>query len=122
MTRYKVNEGKWEDFFSFELPDLIYARKKSHTLTHSVDYPPNKEFNLPVSILEISVYNPMAYKNQKVFKAKLWLDKDGRASQLKPEDYFKYSEYSFELNDILYDFCSINYVKINIFSLYKHLY
>lgn len=103
MRNYTVQEGKWEEFFNYELPELIYSRKKSHTLVHSMDYPPDKEFNLPISILEISVYNPMAYKNQKVFKAKLWFDKEGRTGQLKPGDYFKYSEYSFELRDILYE-------------------
>lgn len=103
MTNFTVKEGKWEEFFGFELPDLIYSRIKSHTLEHSVEYPPDKEHNLPNSILEISVYNPMAYKNQKVLKAKLWFDRDDRINHLNPEDYLKYSEYSLELRDILYE-------------------
>jgi len=103
MVKYIVKEGKWKDLFNFKLPDLIYSRTKSHTLVHSVEYPPDKKVDLPTSILEIHAYNPMAYKNQKVFKAKLWFDKDGRISKLKPENYLKYSEYSFELDDILYE-------------------
>lgn len=103
MVKYIVKEGKWKDLFNFKLPDLIYSRTKSHTLVHSVEYPPDKKVDLPTSILEIHAYNPMAYKNQKVFKAKLWFDKDGRINKLKPENYLKYSEYSFELDDILYE-------------------
>ena len=103
MANYIVKEGKWEDFFDFKLPDLIYSRVKSGSLSHSMNFHPDKEFNFPTAILEIGVYNPMAYKNQKVFKAKLWFDKDGRSIQLNPEDYFKYSEYSREVDDILYE-------------------
>ena len=103
MGKYLVKEGKWEDFLDFELPDLVYSRVQSHTLVHSVDYPLDKELRLPMSILEIHVFNSTAYKDQRVFKAKLWFDKDGRINKLNPEDYLKYSEYSFELRDILYE-------------------
>lgn len=101
MANYIVKKGKWEEFFSFGLPDLIFSRIKSHTLSCSMDFPPDKKHDLPISILEISVYNPTAYKSQKVLKAKLWFDKDGKINQLNSEDYLKFSEYSFEEREIL---------------------
>lgn len=113
MSNYTVKKGKWEDFFSFELPDLIYSRTKSHTLTSAVDFPPEKELDFPMSVLEISVFNPMAYKNQKIFEAKLWFDKDGRINRLNQEDFFKFSKYSFELSELL---CEIGEeIKLTVF-------
>lgn len=103
MANYLVKNGKWEEFFNFELPDLIFSRIKSHTLSRSMDFPPDKKHNLPMSIFEISVYNPTAYKSQKVLKAKLWFDRDGKINQLNPEDHLKFSEYSFEEREILYE-------------------
>ncbi|NVM54292.1 MAG: hypothetical protein HWN66_11375 [Candidatus Helarchaeota archaeon] len=52
MAKYMVQEGKWEEFFNFELADLIYSRKKSHTLTDSVDYPPDKKLTLMMASLD----------------------------------------------------------------------
>ncbi|MHA1328480.1 MAG: hypothetical protein ACTSRH_14355 [Promethearchaeota archaeon] len=102
IINYKMKKGRWEDFFNFELPDLIYSGKVSNPLVYSVHYPPDEKLNLPASILEISIYNIKTYYNQKVLKAKLWFDKDEKFSNLKPEHYFKYSEYLFELEEILY--------------------
>ncbi|MFX1345425.1 MAG: hypothetical protein ACFFAI_09985 [Promethearchaeota archaeon] len=102
MFIYISKVGKWEDFFGFDLPDLIFLREESDTLEHSMEYSPDKELKLPASILEIGIYNPMAYENQKVLKAKLWIDVDGMINQSDPQDYLKYSEYSFELKEILY--------------------
>ena len=101
MTNYKLKVGKWEDFFSFDLPDLIYSRTKSHTLSPLKEYPPDSKLSIPKSIIEINIYNPTAYKDHKVLKAKFWFDKDGKVDQLHRLDFNKYSEYSFELDNLL---------------------
>lgn len=103
MTNYTVKDGKWEDFFSFELPDLIYSRTKSHTFSPSKEYPPDSKYDIPKSILEVSVYNPTAYKNHKVLKAKFWLDKDGKTDQINRLEFYKFSEYLFELDNLLHE-------------------
>jgi hypothetical protein len=78
------------------------------------EYPPDSKLGIPKSIIEINFYNPTAYKNNKVLKAKFWFDKDGKVDQLHRLEFNKYSEYSYELDNLLYEIGEV--IKLTVFK------
>ena len=97
----RIKRGKWDEFFDFELPELFYERKEGPILSFSLEIPSDQEKNLPISTLEINLYNPAGKYELKVLKAKLFFDKEKKLEELDKEFYWKQAERSFDQDEIL---------------------
>ena len=97
-----IKEGKWEDFFDFELPEIFITKEKPNTCIFSEDYTFDKVHNIPNSAMEISVYSLGDDLDDRILKIKFYLDRDDKLKDLNFDSFLKKNVYSYTRDEILY--------------------